>query len=129
MGCDIHVHVEIKNPVTGKWDHYSNPVVGRNYRLFAMLAGVRGEPADGDLPIAAGRGIPSDINWITEKDLKMWQDGSHHGVSWCTGKEAEELEKRYRTQYPGDYLYAPFGYVFSNSLDREDIRVIFWFDN
>ena len=42
MGCDIHLHAEIK--VNGKWEHYAHPHIRRDYRLFAKMASVRNAP-------------------------------------------------------------------------------------
>ena len=39
MGCDIHLHVEVK--IKGKWLHYNHPNIDRCYWLFTKMAGVR----------------------------------------------------------------------------------------
>lgn len=44
MGCDIHLHIEIK--MNGLWRHYSMPHIERDYCLFGVMAGVRGNKDD-----------------------------------------------------------------------------------
>lgn len=57
MGCDIHGHIEVRTPI-GTWELFASPDIWRNYALFGLLAGIRGEgPA-----IVAPRGIPRDIS-------------------------------------------------------------------
>jgi len=43
MGCDIHAHVETGHKYEGKthWSHLCDFRFGRNYLLFALMAGVR----------------------------------------------------------------------------------------
>lgn len=147
MGCDIHLHVEAK--VNGHWEHYSNPDVQRNYELFAMMAGVRGDAT----PIALPRGLPEDANRLTRLDAEYHDDGHNH--SWLSSEEVCLLAERgakefgwkqtwHRGPNPGwetDY----FGYFFRNTFwgwhafpeDRkhlresgvEDFRFVFWFDS
>jgi len=68
MGCDIHVHVEYK--ADGKWYHYNHPNVGRNYELFAKMAGVRDQGNIG--PIVQPRGLPDDVSFTTLFDSQRW---------------------------------------------------------
>jgi hypothetical protein len=125
MGCDIHAHVELK--INDKWEHYSEPLIGRNYRLFSKLAGVRSVPEDDSAPIAKDRGIPQDISFITKMDLERW-GGDAHSHSWITGKEADDIEEWVREKLKEGFSQPPFGYVFGNGLGRDDVRVVFWFD-
>lgn len=89
MGCDIHLYVETRHPITGQWrahgkfineypdDEDSVPdtpykesfYTGRNYDLFAILADVRNgrgfagiKTGDGFVPIAMPRGMPDDVS-------------------------------------------------------------------
>ena len=57
MGCDVSILVERLSD-RGVWELFDPRIVfvGRNYNLFGLLAGVRGEPQ----PIAARRGLPRD---------------------------------------------------------------------
>lgn len=129
MGCDIHLHVEIK--VGGKWLHYNAPDIDRNYRLFTKMAGVRAR--DNEInPIAQPRGLPPDASETTQWEAKRWElDGHSH--SYLTSAELTEL----RNWGLGD----TFGYLCGSSLDGmmeyptsyppdlEDVRFVFWFDN
>lgn len=68
MGCDIHVNIEYRHPVQG-----IEPVIakhfyaGRDYDLFAALAGVRQQIDDPSLRppfpwLIPPRGVPSDLS-------------------------------------------------------------------
>ena len=135
MGCDIHVHTEVK--IDGLWHHYGSPYVDRYYTLFGYMAGVRNTDV---IPISEPRGLPDDITLIT------WIDNDRYGIdghshSWLSGPEVtqlEELLKPHNEQY--FYIERIFGYLFGNGWDfheypeeyppqLEDARVVFWFDN
>lgn len=60
MGCDIHMHVEMKAP-DGRWWHILEPYAPRNYVLFGHLAGVR-YPADSPME---PQGFPKDADYRT----------------------------------------------------------------
>lgn len=107
MGCDIHLFVEqrerigapwkpvrVETPCSGwrheKGERYSckgtgreSGYDGRNYDVFAVLAGVRN--ADDHLPIAAPRGLPDDMSAELRAVLKS--EGGDAG--------AEDWEERY----------------------------------
>jgi hypothetical protein len=69
MGCDIHAVIERKS--THRWLCSGDPDIGRNYEMFAALAGVRNR--DGITPVAEPRGFPS---------FKDWVDGHSNGERW-----------------------------------------------
>lgn len=94
MGCDIHLYVEHR--VDGVWqsadkwtkdkwtehesimsvDYDDQFYTGRNYELFAMLAGVRNR--FDIVPISDPRGFPDDISpQLAELDVD-------HSASWLT---------------------------------------------
>lgn len=140
MGCDIHLVLEERDPDLG-WvgvntfagtngNDYHSPIArDRNYRLFAALAGVRGE---GPEP----RGIPDSASSTTRLLVKQW-GGDGHSHSWLPLAEAvplfnkrwyEEGEtakdpKPYRDGYPSSYWFG----VESDNI--ENYRLVFWFDN
>jgi hypothetical protein len=145
MGCDIHLHVEVK--INGKWEHYNAPDVERHYRLFAKMAGVRNYGNEVQ-PISLPRGLPTDINAMT-KFMSDYEGRDGHNHSWLSSAEVAELIKsRAEWEYPH---YDPnsntggsdlFGYFFGNCFDDfgspdskerlkgvEDFRFVFWFDN
>lgn len=135
MGCDIHLHVEVK--VKGKWEHYSTPHINRYYALFEKMAGVRGSLANA---IAAPRGFPDDASEITKLDKDYWDDDGHT-YSWLSADEVNTIEKWYDEEYKrvqGKYPHPPvFHYLSGNGVGCkqswpdwvEDSRVVFWFDN
>jgi len=134
MGCDIHIHTEIK--IEGEWRHWGTPNGIRNYRLFEKLAGVRG---DIKYAISLPKGLPEDITFETTFDYNWW-GGGLHSVSWLNSKEIKELykwwEKTY-IYYPESCVEDIFGYcmgsgwdcVMDNIDEIEDVRWVFWFDN
>lgn len=87
MGCDIHCYVEYKGVNRDRWSHFGGRInPGRNYDLFARMAGVR---SDGVIvPVAPLRGFPDDAayaathgNWIFICD--------HPDENCCTKERAE----------------------------------------
>lgn len=132
MGCDIHLHVEVK--IKGKWEHYNNPYISRNYRLFAKMAGVRAEKYDE--PIAQPRGLPADLSLVTQFDATYWgEDGHSH--SWLSDAEAGEAQKTEEREHPPIFGYLFGSYIDSyikypdeqlNEMGYEAARVVFWFD-
>lgn len=143
MGCDIHLHVEVK--VRGKWLHYNHPRINRNYQLFAKMAGVRDYHEED--PISPPKGLPSDVTDTTKLDRDSWGIGGHSD-SWLSAAEIATLAEWYHKQSWCDKIHGfegAFGYLFDNELampalhpgdikhtrcpDLEDVRLVFWFDN
>ena len=138
MGCDIHLHIEVK--IDEKWEHYSAPSVSRFYRMFEKMAGVRGSVNNA---ISPPKGIPSDISVITKLDYRRWQDDAH-SESWLDLKEIQELDvwlRRIAATSDNSLNYdLEYGilksYLFSNSFtslpenipEVTDVRFVFWFD-
>jgi hypothetical protein len=111
MGCDIHVHYEIRK--SNQWEHLNwkeryiighyddgclkydydhmfndTLYVGRNYSLFSILANVRngcgfaGVPTSrGFTPIDMPRGLPFDVTAETREDCLVWGCDGH-SHSW-----------------------------------------------
>lgn len=112
MGCDIHMCMERNRTINSEksWrnvdyfqhngysDYYDDePVLnlvpvydGRNYNLFALLAGVRNR--SNVKPIDQPRGIPDDISNITKKEYEQWI-GDAHSTSYFTVKEIMDFHK------------------------------------
>ena len=142
MGCDIHMHIEVK--VDGVWNYYGGPKVSRNYWLFANMAGVRNY---WDIkPICEPKGLPDDATEITKIHYGIW-DGDAHSTSWLGPAEVVELRKRLQAakdiEWPENDLeygilhaYLPEnpisiaeGLDATDSFPAEDLRLVFWFDN
>lgn len=137
MGCDIHMHQEVK--INGNWEHYRETGLPRNYAVFSKMAGVRGD----EDPIAEPRGLPSDATVVTRFDSDEWGvDGHTH--SWINGDEILKLEEWIREKGFVDTWSLEseyWGYLFGNTWGGftkypderpkglEDIRFVFWFDN
>lgn len=138
MGCDIHLHTEVK--INGIWHHYTAPSMDRNYQLFGKMAGVRGsEP-----PVSEPKGLPSDMSTLTAFCYADWESDAHN-MSWLNAEEINQVcqwaNERFKSEGVWDWETDQIGYLFGNSWsgytrypgDRpeglEDIRWIFWFDN
>ena len=145
MGCDIHMVVERRTPrswvtvntMTGhhmRWPRegggldWSAPVAtARNYRRFAMLAGVRG---DGPPP----RGLPDDIS-ETAKFLSDDWGADGHSHSWIEADEAARIflateydevdPDSFKAKFPLSYFFG----IETDDANEDDFRIVFWFDN
>ena len=117
MGCDIHVFLERKNK-DGKYElvkELDGTASVRNYRLFAALAGVRGE---GPEP----KGLPADVSEAVREIRHDW-GGDGHSDSWEPFEKAVELWEAHRY---GDFPLVEF---FEHGPPEPDDRLVFWFDN
>ncbi len=82
MGCDIHAVFQAKRD--GRWqDVESMYEEGRDYELFAWLAGVRDRFGIG--PISDPRGLPADFDIRDETHNDKWL--GDHSHSWLTAAE------------------------------------------
>lgn len=147
MGCDIHVHTEVK--INGTWHHYGEPRVQPNHRLFAKMGDVRN---DGDIvPLSKNRGVPDDASELTKFCSYEWgADGHSH--SFLNSSEIEELLEFCKKEGFGEsdkaaefWFESQFGYFFEGPWQGfyqyvagsasgtpsgvEDVRFVFWFDN
>lgn len=141
MGCDIHLHQEVK--VNGKWLHFNEPRVPRNYLLFAIMAGVRHDTRDTDIKPLPQKGLPSDASEITKLRFQD-EEADAHSMSWIGHSEIQHvysewdrLKNEKDKWAQSDLSYGFFGYFAGNSwLESvtfpewvEDVRFVFWFDN
>jgi hypothetical protein len=127
MGCDIHLHIEIK--LDGVWEHYAAPDVNRNYRLFERMGGVRG---DENNAISPPKGLPADASKITRLEFK--DEGYYHTPSWLSSAEIIQLESSIQEWHKDryDHRYDPQFEVFHCHYryhPGDDFRFVFWFDN
>lgn len=104
MGCDIHAYLEYTSKEAGdSGDYWSgfggciNP--GRNYDLFTLLAGVRGDAKEAVIP---PRGIPSDLGCEARNDCFLFVSNDPKGDNVVSRKEAENYHKAYGSAYKKD---------------------------
>ena len=114
MGCDIHAFFEVK--IKGEWYCYDQPDIGRDYALFELMAGVRGDPYKAITP---PKGLPKDMSVVVKMEAMRWVEDSH-SASWLSRAELKELQKRLQETVP-EWLYF--------LCDHKDIRLVFWFDS
>jgi hypothetical protein len=167
MGCDIHSLVQTRKgptapwvavkelPVPEDWAQYygtkgHEAFYGRDYSLFAFLAGVRNYAEC--TPICPQKDLPRDIvdgAYIDPKygfDYHYVIDGKptyigDHSYSWLTLREllnfnydqwfSDEREKMYRTYrdfLAGSDLWRVID-VMKGLGEPENVRVVFGFDN
>jgi hypothetical protein len=138
MGCDIHLHIEVK--IGDQWHHYGTPSIGRDYNLFEKMAGVRGAV---DAAISPPKGLPKDCTFLTWLDHKMMKVDAH-SASWLGPEEIDALEE-WREKSPQRSIGLEYDvlhtYLFGNSFTGwkhwpeentrriQDVRFVFWFDN
>lgn len=154
MGCDIHMHVEYRsriNNTTIKWCdgnlyevnkfHNSYPDdpkyirvslnnERRNYTLFGLLAGVRGQNIK---PIASPRGFPKDASKSIAEEYDYW-DGDAHSASWLTLAELMNAARSHPDLLNDlvSELQEYFNRLFPNPsplITQNELRIVFWFDN
>lgn len=149
MGCDIHLHVEIKVKGDNLWHHYNHPYINRNYKLFAKMANVRNYDEYGPIePISQPKGFPHDASLTTKFDYQERWGCDAHSASWLNAEEIQSLEEWYdknlkkENDFHGFEAANRFGYLFGNTFhfpqykgtptypkNLEDVRFVFWFDN
>ncbi len=135
MGCDLHLHTEVK--IDGQWEHYAEGNMDRDYQLFELMAGVRG---DEDMAISPPRGMPEDASKLTRIICDDYgEDGHSH--SYLTASEIPRLEEFFRKVRDDNFPERQWGYFFCNTWGGfslhpkgiphmiQDVRFVFWFDN
>lgn len=126
MGCDIHCWCEVRKgrkwetvednifphpyyradePEDPEWNskQTNQPIYGRNYDLFSILAGVRNYA--GTLPIALPRGVPHNASPGYKEEVKSWS-GNGHTHSWLTLKEILDFDWEGKKTHHEGYMSA-----------------------
>ena len=142
MGCDIHMHGEVK--IKGEWHHFGVLDGNRRYEIFALMADVRN--MSGIKPISEPRGLPKDATFLTKWDSDRWE-GDGHSHSWLGLDELKQVlswyEETAKKERNNESVYAFGSEFFGNSFywvvtdSKEellekgiaDVRAVFWFDN
>ena len=139
MGCDIHLHIEVK--VGARWEHFAQLQPDRSYQMFAKMAGVR--RGDEFEPISKPKGLPLDISLLTQIDASGWAEDAHTH-SWLDQDEIDKLseffDREIRNHQRGSYSLEDWvgTYLYGDGLSSSaegnpdavtDVRFVFWFDN
>lgn len=126
MGADIHGPY-IEEQDLGHWYPVAEFRGNRNYILFGLLAGVRGES-----PLFDPRGLPEDMSYAYTKaaaDSEAWT----HSHSWLTLDELRQVRKAYRRISKAEgfagYSIDLDSWIAVMKKRPHDTRIIFWFDN
>lgn len=97
---------------------------GRNYYLFSILAGVRGDTEPIDYP----RGIPEDSSSGYSYITNQWE-GDGHSHSYFTLKELLEVDwDYYQKEHLSEFMETIEKMKLINN-DPEKVRCVFFFDN
>lgn len=111
--------------------------LGRNYEMFAILAGIRNR--DGVQPIAEPRGLPGDVSSAVRTYWEHCGD-SAQGTAWFLLSELLDFNWEKPFPQPNRYRHHTYGEAaeplvsvalpFLQSLvdDPRNLRMVFWFD-
>ncbi len=107
------------------------PYDGRNYVLFGVLAGVRGNEFN---PIDYPRCLPNDVSKEIKDEHERWGIDAHSATYYTLD---ELLDSDYRKMSVGELVELRLKYFFKDVLDEclkltdnpSDFRLVFWFDN
>lgn len=92
MGCDIHAMIEVKvshyEGGSKWWTNAGDPIIGRNYKIFSVLANVRNP---GNIPfISEPRGIEEEEASNEFESLLRGWGANAHSTSYVTLREMKE---------------------------------------
>lgn len=128
---DIHAHIEFKDG--SEWRHFGETdMLGRNYSIFSLLAGLRG-PYEAMID---PRGLPSDRSSGILTYTQYWGDDGHTH-SYLTVKELKKLRKKLKKIAKKDDSFKQESKVYRKIFKTiiqvmeslGEARLVFWFDN
>jgi hypothetical protein len=129
MGCDIHAYVEYRRQGERVWEYHSRALYFRDYQLFGLLAGVRGQGQ----ALYEPRGVPLDMSSHTRWEYESGEGTDWHTPSWLNYDEFYNVVTEWWIKT------RPFGSMLNNveaTLSAMetlktygDVRMVFWFDN
>lgn len=132
MGCDIHLYFERKEgarwrPIRSEspilYNHFSDIFewdCGRNYTLFSLLAGVRNR--DDIFPFKEPVGLPDDLSDEIDASSTEWS-GDAHNHTWYYINELDCQD------WPDSLMWFRIEFVEKWHLERNNVRIVMWFDN
>jgi len=130
MGCDIHLFLEYKSPITNEWEPFGYEYyIPRNYEMFAKMAGVRDK---GQETIFQPKGFPENMSeYVSEYVNEMYKkyEGECHDGSWLNKEEFKICINGYKSGLPIDIIEYK-AILASMELFEEngiETRIIFWF--
>jgi len=147
MGCDIHAYIEESDKTYNTC--FGEVYLGRDYKLFALMADVRNS---GDyVPVSDLKGLPQGLSWevqhklstvdgkeVDKQYIKKYENTDidvltdYHGFSWLSLKELKKVQKAYSKTDKNDFYNSKR----SSNLDAivaameqlKKPRLVFWFD-
>lgn len=94
MGCNVHAYIEYEQP-DGSPQHLGKVQIKRDYYLFFLIAGVRGE-VSGELPVVPKKGLPEKMHWrLCEEAYLCVVDGDEVPPNCCSRDNAEKWGAAY----------------------------------
>ena len=116
------------------YPYSESPYGGRCYSLFGILAGVR----DQSNPMIGGmdypRGAPTDASPEIEEMIEDWDMDGHSWNYYTVGELLDSSYAKMNTEELRDIGIDP--YFFNKALpdllkigDKDDVRIVFFFDN
>lgn len=108
MGCDIHAYIEIVNKADSRGkpyvDCFGGIRIGRDYNLFTLMAGVRGDQAQA---LFQPKGFPDpviDMSWQVRDDYCLYvvDEEKDEQENSCSRKQAEKWVKSGSSEWVGE---------------------------
>ena len=94
MGVNVGTHLCIRQPGKELTSLCEGPWIPRNYKLYGLMAGVRG-----DITLFEPRGIPEDASERLLWDIRDSQHAAdEHSHSWLTTGELKEVAAAYESE-------------------------------
>jgi hypothetical protein len=126
MGADIHIFIEHKENDKWIWVNEFEMRIDRNYSLFGVLAGVRGEPYDDRSdPV----GVPEDCD---PKLMNYLQSGEFHSDTYFTLTDLLNWDVWWDEKFQkvvANFYCSVVGYMLRFDDNPDNVRVIIAFDN
>lgn len=115
MGCDIHLMAEIKHSKDNYWQTALNqPYLGRNYTLFALIAGVRGYFEESLEP----KGFPNDASYATVAEYTLEIDRQ------IRSEDAKQMVEEGHSRYLSNYQIVHPDFHSATYLSLEELKEI-----